>query len=353
MDKVKLLEKELDMYMRVNKVMKKEIETTYQSCLSQKQSEIILSKTLARQKENLESKIENIKSEKHELTRRHSNANLIVTNTKKDLESLKRKHQATLTKNNKLEKLNEALSEELTRVNLEFKLLNKDKLGSDKEVLKFKVINSQHKREKAIVGLEIDNLKSRLQASRLKLSGQHSKLIEKDSKIGNLTVQLAKSKSDYYAKEASILSDLKETKSKLEESYNMIDNLLVKNQEFKMRMEIFQSKSLQKNSILDLENPALETIHNLIAESSGELGLVCTNILEEDVVTVLEKAKSATKTMNSQKRVIMDLNEEIRKKSISMQHLRKENLDLQDKIALKEEMELSYVQSIKQLSREQ
>ena len=49
----------------------------------------------------------------------------------------------------------------------------------------------------------------------------------------------------------------------------------------------------------------------------------------------------------------MDLNEDLRKKSIVMQHLKKEKMELQDKIALKEEIELSYVQSIKQLSREQ
>src|SRR5690349_8754312 len=119
MDKVNLLEKELNMYMRVNKVMRKEIDQTYQSCLSQKQSEIILSKSLARQKGALEEKIQTIKNEKHELTRRHSNANLAVTNTKKDLENLKRKHQATLTKSNHLESKNNELSQDLNKLNLE------------------------------------------------------------------------------------------------------------------------------------------------------------------------------------------------------------------------------------------
>eukprot|EP00835_Amoeboradix_gromovi_P004181 NODE_311_length_11244_cov_0.423419.p2 type:complete len:367 gc:universal NODE_311_length_11244_cov_0.423419:8580-9680(+) len=366
MDKVSVLEKQLGMYMRMNKVMKKEIDQTYQQGLTQKQTEIGLSRNLSRQKSDLGQKLEMTVNENHEYKRRCATANIKIDEKNKELEDIKRQLFTSSTTNNQLEKANIKLTDDLKKLTMEFTILQREKHDVDKKLLQVKAVNTQDQKIKANLNAEISKLSAQLETSSSKRRQLSNTLISKNEQLSKQAIEISSFKKDHLPKIKALNKTIEDQKKELLKTTQKYDNLIIKHKEDIFRLNTTKSKHHQRSALTELEKSSghnLDSLNDIVdstlcylAAASKDLELTIDShngTLEGKMEACNACCAAVLKKVCSQKEALNELNEKLRLKRIECQNLSQENRDFKDKIALKEEMEIQYVQSIKQLSREQ
>ena len=343
--------------MRMHENLKKEIDQSYQQRISQKQNEIILSRTLSKQKSHLELKLNRAKDDNHILSRKTAKDSQNLMIKEKKMQDLKNENFGLTSKVQQLQKKVTYQKDNSDKMHVEMIKLHRS--VTDLELECKKLFNSKVQIESTLAKTmsDKDTLESRLNSALQKRTELNQLVVKKDKTLKTQELKYLKLRSEYTAKVHELTLKSEESEDKYTVAARNLESLKIYQKETELKYDA-KLKKLEFSKQVDAisEDICVVSTEDL-DKMSSELAALKTLDSKYDAVQDLNTSNDIVSNVSllcsiikQQRDEIADSKEQTRLKNITVQHHKQEINQLKDKLAMKEEMEISYIQSIKQLS---